>query len=113
MTPPPQSRARPELPSTTHRSMVTDEVLRELCERFKTNGYVVVEDYLDDYVVRACLNEFKTVLRCADALGLRRRKRVQRHQTDAFIAGAGRESGTRAMQMRVSVDWRRSVAWRR
>ena len=94
--------------------MVTDEVLRELCERFKTNGYVVVEDYLDDYVVRACLNEFESVLRCADALGLRRRKRVRwRRQTDAFIAGAGRESGTRAMKMRVSVGWRRSDAWRR
>ena len=71
------------------------------CASTKVVPYLAIQD------------EFETVLRCADALGLRRRKRVQRHQTDAFIAGAGRESGTRAMKMRVSVDWRRSVAWRR
>ena len=67
MTPPPQSRARPELPSTTHRSMVTDEVLRELCERFKTNGYVVVEDYLARDVVDACRAECEDVLRCVSS----------------------------------------------
>ena len=64
--PTPQSGACLELPSHVRRTMVTSEVLRDLCERFKTNGYVVVEDYLDDYVVRACLDEFETVLRCAE-----------------------------------------------
>lgn len=50
--------------------MVIDEVLCELCECFKINGYVVVEDYFDDYVVWVCLNEFEIVFRCVDVLGL-------------------------------------------